>query len=130
MRDQRLPARAALAPPAAGLLRLQYAAPSTLSGVIAGQPRYLGLPAQSLAFLPVGIFGLEMYPLHDDRMQDRRRVPRTPVMMAAKIMTGPSCTCDCLVRDISALALNSQARHPFRIGSSWHLKRLEPYAFA
>jgi hypothetical protein len=36
-------------------------------------------------------------------MQDRRRVPRTPVLMGAKVMTGPSHTYDCLVRDISTL---------------------------
>jgi len=30
----------------------------------------------------------------------------------------------------SALALNSQLRHRFRIGSKWHLNRLERYAFA
>jgi hypothetical protein len=36
-------------------------------------------------------------------MQERRRVPRNPVRMAAKVLMGPSHTYDCLVRDISTL---------------------------
>jgi hypothetical protein len=37
-------------------------------------------------------------------MQDeRRRVPRIPVRMVAKVMTRQSLTYDCLVRDISTL---------------------------
>jgi hypothetical protein len=36
-------------------------------------------------------------------MEERRRVPRNPVRMAAKVLMGPSQTYDCLVRDISTL---------------------------
>jgi PilZ domain len=36
-------------------------------------------------------------------MQERRRVPRNPVRMAAKVLMGPSHTHDCVVRDISTL---------------------------